>query len=300
MTSSVVIAIYTPRSVAVTARFEQAGLPQEPSVRRQPRQGSLMASTRTRGENGCVRSRFVLHLSMMICSIPGCGKKKKSWGFCSAHAERYRRHGDPLGLGHSAKRKSGRDFSTTLTCLTCNELFHPWGGRLETSRYCSVKCSQPARILGTLNTTEDFDRLIAKTESGCWEWTGPLKWSGYGTFGFGGRLRLAHRFSYERTKGPIPAGLFVCHTCDNRKCVNPDHLWIGTHADNMADKIAKDRGYKGPSLIHSEKHPLSKLDTAAARAIRGDSRPAHAIAAEYGVSKSLVWGIKKGTHWKYA
>lgn len=236
---------------------------------------------------------------MVICSVPGCGKKKKAWSFCSAHAERFRLHGDPLGSGYSPKKKVGRDTSVTLTCLTCGAPFHPWFGRQGSSLYCTVKCSEPARIRGTSNTPDTFDSYVAKADSGCWEWIGFIRWNGYGTFGMGGRSIPAHRFAYERAKGAIPEGLFVCHSCDNRRCVNPDHLWVGTQADNLADMAAKGRAHKGPTL-HSEAHPKAKLTKDKARAIRSDPRPAHQIAPEYGISKSLVWGIKKGTNWKYA
>lgn len=99
-------------------------------------------------------------------------------------------------------------------------------------------------------------------------------------------------------KGPIAAGLYVCHSCDNRRCVNPDHLWLGTQADNLSDMRAKGRDNYGVR-VHSEAHPLAKLVAAQAIAIRTDPRPARAIASEYGVSKSVVLSIKSGRHWRH-
>src|SRR5262245_58279388 len=80
--------------------------------------------------------------------------------------------------------------------------------------------------------------------SGCWLWDGSYSGGGYGTFYVGGRLKQmpAHRFSYEVHKGPIPEGLFVCHHCDVRECVNPDHLFVGTQSDNIQDMLIKKRG----------------------------------------------------------
>jgi hypothetical protein len=79
--------------------------------------------------------------------------------------------------------------------------------------------------------------------SGCHIWVGRVNRRGYGCLSIGGRgPELAHRLSYEVNVGPIPAGVFVLHTCDTPRCVNPAHLWLGTGRDNMADMLAKGRG----------------------------------------------------------
>ncbi len=94
---------------------------------------------------------------------------------------------------------------------------------------------------------------------GCWEWTASRNTSGYGQFNTPMSTRtLAHRFAWSTTHGPIPSGLFVCHHCDNPPCVRPDHLFLGTHADNMADAAAKGRA-KGPTRLDTCRagHPIN-------------------------------------------
>lgn len=90
------------------------------------------------------------------------------------------------------------------------------------------------------NLIEQYEAIgrITRNEYGCWLWQGALTGKGYGSLSSG---RYAHRVSYEEFKGPIPQGYQVLHTCDRKNCCNPDHLYAGTHADNVADAIARGR-----------------------------------------------------------
>lgn len=150
----------------------------------------------------------------------------------------------------------------------------------------------------TLRQVRAFVRRVRKDKSGCWLWTGRCYPGGYGEFK-GGTHRYAHRFSYELHKGPIPKGMHVCHTCDVRRCVNPAHLFLGTHAENMADMVAKGRqSRKGMS---GAKNPRAAVTRHAVAAIRSEYAMGQlsqkALAEKYGLSRTQVGRIVRGEHW---
>ena len=104
---------------------------------------------------------------------------------------------------------------------------------------------------------EKFLGRVNKHTSGCWLWTGPKSWTGYGDFYIGKKKIRAHRYSYEKFVGPI-GDLYVCHRCDVRLCVNPEHLFTGTNQDNVDDMVRKGRNAFG------ERHGSAKLTEAEA------------------------------------
>lgn len=143
---------------------------------------------------------------------------------------------------------------------------------------------------------ERFWSHVEKT-GGCWLWTASRskQGRGYGQF-FAGRVRInAHRYSWEFHRGPIPPGLVVMHRCDNPPCVNPAHLALGTHVENQADKVLKDRQARGESAGRT------KLCAAEALEIhrRSNSEPLLKLAREFGVNSATVWAIKVGRSWRH-
>lgn len=150
-----------------------------------------------------------------------------------------------------------------------------------------------------METPEEFWALAADTEKPeiCWRWLGHGSgYKGYGGVWYGRRQRLAHRVAWEISRGPIPDGLCVCHTCDNPGCVNPAHLWIGTNADNVRDRTAKGRTRVG----RGERNAHAKLTEGQVREIRKSLDAGllqREIAKAYQVSGQLVSAIKTGAAW---
>jgi hypothetical protein len=149
------------------------------------------------------------------------------------------------------------------------------------------------------------DRLVARLSpepnTGCWLWIGNVNFKGYGQIGIGANsMRATHRVAYESFIGPIPGGLQVLHKCDVPACCNPDHLWLGTHQDNIDDKMRKGRHRPG---VHSKssgsRNGNSKLTAAAAAHIKQGLMSGSEYADLYGVTRSLVCAIQKGRVWKH-
>jgi hypothetical protein len=123
---------------------------------------------------------------------------------------------------------------------------------------------------------------------------GALNASGYGTTAWYGKVRRAHQVAWERANGmAIPAGLWVLHSCDNRWCVNPQHLRLGTAADNSRDAVTRVR------LSFGERNHYAKITAAQVRQIRESNEPAAVVAATHGISKKYIWEIRTRKTWRH-
>lgn len=154
------------------------------------------------------------------------------------------------------------------------------------------------------NVAERLQAHSHVAETGCRLWDGAVV-RRYGAIQVDGKLRRAHRVAYELANGPIPEGMYVCHSCDNPLCIEASHLWLGTADDNAKDCIAKGRTTKGrmtgPVKIGVDS-PRAKLNDAAVAAIRarhagGDS--AAVLAREYGVATSTIHRAVSRKFWTH-
>lgn len=187
-------------------------------------------------------------------------------------------------------------------------------------RFCSKACAYSAR---TLSLPDRFWKHVERRgPDDCWPWIAALSNSGYGLFNSlrSGSARGAHCAAYELTRGPIPPGLCVCHSCDSRypvgsteyrRCVNPRHLFLGTHLNNLHDASTKGRIASGDrhysrrtpmKLVRGERHGASKLTAAKVRSIRravANGVTQQTLGVRFGVSQSVISEVANRKSWRH-
>lgn len=192
----------------------------------------------------------------IICGCKNCDRPIIALGLCTKHWRRNKLYGSPFVLkSHSGMMKG-------------------------------------------LSPIERFNKQHQKTD-GCWTWTASVDRDGYGSFkGMVGTVlyQKAHRFSWAyHNKTEVPQGMMVCHKCDNPRCVNPAHLWLGSGADNQRDMRIKGRG----RFPNGEIAPGAILAESQVREILADCRPYATIAADYGVAATTISSIKTRKSWAH-
>lgn len=157
---------------------------------------------------------------------------------------------------------------------------------------------------------QKLDRLsMPEPNSGCQLWLGSVNAKGYGKFGSGGKNVRAHREAWIERNGPVPRSMHVCHRCDVRSCINPDHLFLGTAADNNADMMAKGRHRAPPKRqgprppragpARGETHCRAKLTESVIRVIRASDLPKKVLARRHGVDPKTIRAVISRKCWAH-
>jgi len=200
--------------------------------------------------------------------------------------------GKKYGLGRERIRQLLKGFDTTpdaKICWYCDNDFIPKYGNL--GEFCSYRCAKAwdanLRRQEFFFTNIELSRNIDK----CWNWRGLSYPNSYGHLVRNGET-YAHRYAWRVFKGNIPNGLQVLHHCDNPPCCNPEHLWLGTHKDNMNDRDAKGRGVK-------EKGFLKKSEVLKIKVMLGQGKSRMSIAQQYDRTYSCISRIATGRTWKH-
>lgn len=189
--------------------------------------------------------------------------------------------------------------SVLRPCIKCGKMMEVWASRAAEKKHCSMLCRHGA-------LEERFWERVRKTDT-CWLWTGRKNDQGYGMVRVGKQRKYAHRYSWEIHNGPIPAsegyhGTCVLHRCDTPACVRPEHLFLGTHAENMLDKKTKGRCNTGdrPVAALGEANHNAKLNVESVREIRrlhqaGESFSS--LARRFMVSGPTIAKVVRGHTW---
>jgi hypothetical protein len=214
------------------------------------------------------------------CAVEGCDRTKRARGYCPKHYARFRVHGDPLKTAYD-------DIPKTCSVECCEGKRHAKG--MCSRHYDRFKTWGDPHGKFTHMTARDILEKYTDKSDDCWLWTGTINGNGYGYFTLtvGGRRKvLAHRAAYEDKRGPIPEGKSVRHRCDTPACVNPAHLSVGSHKDNMNDMARRQRSGR------------SKLTRDQVRYIRFSSAGPGNLGQVFGISREAVYNVRKRKSYK--
>lgn len=206
-----------------------------------------------------------------------------------------RRFGNLLVVAVSDQQGSNRSPKWLCICTCGRVLLVERRNLTREDRTVSCGCLRRKTFLENA-----FSRIqemsIPEPNSGCWLWMGAVtRNDSYGTISFDGRQWKAHRLAFKLTYGPIPDGLYVCHRCDNPACVNPEHLFLGTHLDNMKDRDHKQRRRAPRGELNSSAKLADKL----IEEVRSAAGTQTAIAERFGIHQTTVSQIKLRKTWAH-
>lgn len=191
-------------------------------------------------------------------------------------------------------------------CKVCEKEFHRivTNGRNDPS-YCTRECYDKDHFIWANASKEQqlerlkmlYEKNVIRQE-GCWDWKGYIARTGYAEIGRSKNFheKNAHRISWMIHKGNIPEGMYICHKCDNPKCTNPDHLFIGTHQDNDKDRDEKGRNVKGEDV---ESSILKDQDIKEIKTLLTQGKSCLEISRKYDVSHDAIKRINKNETWKH-
>lgn len=247
---------------------------------------------------------------MTPCEVYGCDRAIKAKGLCGKHHLRMLRHGSPTPAHMAAKDATAP--SGHKMCRACGEVkphseFKPskytHDGRRGKCRSCeSARTQELYRLNGKVTSVPWVDRFLDRYEvdvaTDCWNWTGGLNPHGYGRLRVDGDWWQTHRLSYALHNGDLPRGALICHHCDNRRCVNPSHLYAGTPQTNADDMWSRQRNRtrRGEQVAS---HVLKESQIPHVRARWASGESAILIAKEFGVTRSCIYAVVNRTTWKH-